>query len=261
MTQTQNKIAFSVFVCAIGITIFVHLSSWLLAPVVLTYLQAFSTYWHEIGHAIAAKLIGYEVHSISIYKHLGGETRYYAFDTKPWKRFLVAMGGPMGTTIIAFILIVWTSFLKKYCWWNALLFITMIIISLPFLDTGYGLLVIGGYVVILFFAIAISPWQVTYLVLLFIGFNLVIDELFYGGIAYLFMGEFSRFGEIMRSDTRVMGNVTGLPYWFWGALLAFIQCFLAAISMKAALAVLKMDGIKDAKKYDTSIETMGTNKI
>ncbi len=52
MKSLHNKVAFSLFICAILATLFVHFGSWYYSPELLSYLQAFSTWAHECGHAL-----------------------------------------------------------------------------------------------------------------------------------------------------------------------------------------------------------------
>ena len=175
-----------------------------------------ATWFHEMGHGIAAMLTGRGFERLLIFadgsgfaQSLGPADGYRLTDA------LIAASGPLGPAIAGALLIV--SSRSPAATRNALAVLGAALI----LSTTIWVRSLTGWLVLPALGAAIvalalrgsPPWQ--RFVIQLIGVQACISV--WKQFDYLFSAGGTVGGELQRSDTGAIADVLLLPYWFWGA--------------------------------------------
>ena len=185
-----------------------------LGSLVLYPFTLLATWFHEMGHGIAAVVTGNDFDRLVIYADGSGYASMQTGGGRLTSAFIAA-SGPMGPAIagallilasrtektsrIALQILAWAIIISTVIWvrslagWIALPLIATAIVALERLGTKK---VHQLAVQVLGVQACISVWQ-------------SLDYLFSPGG---FIG-----GQVARSDTGAIADVLLLPYWFWGA--------------------------------------------
>lgn len=206
-----------------------QLGSFLLYPFTIL-----ATWFHEMGHGIAAILAGRGFERLLIFPDGSG----LAFSPRPLDGYrvtdaLVAAGGPLGPAIAGALLIVAsrtadTTRIALTILGGALIVSTMIWVRSL---TGWLFLPPLGLAIILLAHRGPSPLQGFVIQLLGVQACISVWRQF----SYLFSPQGSIGGEMHRSDTGAIADVLLLPYWFWGASISVAIVGLLWWSLKVAL--------------------------
>jgi len=175
-----------------------------------------ATWFHEMGHGIAAMLTGRGFERLLIFSDGSG----FAESVGPVDGYrltdaLIAASGPLGPAIAGALLIVASR--SPAATRNALAVLGVALIAstliwvrsltgwlvLPALGLAIGLLAWRGSL----------PWQRFFIQLLGVQACISVWRQF----DYLFSPGGSVGGQLQRSDTGAIADVLLLPYWFWGA--------------------------------------------
>jgi hypothetical protein len=187
------------------------LGSYLLYPFTIL-----ATWFHEMGHGIAAMITGREFERLEIYSDgsgvalsLGPADGYRLTDA------LIAASGPLGPAIAGALLII--SSRSPTATRNALavLGVALILSTLIWVRSLTGWLVLPalGLAMIGLTLRGSLPWQS--FVIQFLGVQACISV--WQQFDYLFSDGGTIGGQLQRSDTGAIADVLLLPYWFWGA--------------------------------------------
>jgi len=175
-----------------------------------------ATWFHEMGHGIAAMLTGRGVERLLIFADGSG----VAESLRPGDGYrvtdaLVAASGPLGPAIAGALLIISSRSPTATRSALAVLGVALILSTLIWVRSLTGWLVLpalGSAVIVL--ALRASPlWQSFVIQLL--GVQACISV--WSQFDYLFSAGGSVGGQLHRSDTGAIADVLILPYWFWGA--------------------------------------------
>jgi hypothetical protein len=178
-----------------------------------------ATWFHEMGHGLAAMLAGRGFEGLLIFADGSGVAQslrpsdgYRSTDA------LVAASGPLGPAIAGAVLIV--SSRSPFATRNALavLGVTLVLSTLIWVRSLTGWLVLPalGTAIALLALRGSEPWQRFAIQLL--GVQAAISA--WQQFDYLFSPGGNVGGEMHRSDTGAIADVLLLPYWFWGALIS-----------------------------------------
>jgi hypothetical protein len=178
-----------------------------------------ATWFHEMGHGIAAMLAGRGFERLLIFADGSG----VALSLRPADGYgltdaLVAASGPLGPAIAGALLIIASR--SPAATRNAL---TVLGVALV-VSTMIWVRSLAGWVVLPALGIAIAalalrgsvPWQ--RFVIQLIGVQAAISA--WQQFDYLFSPGGNVGGELHRSDTGAIADVLFLPYWFWGAIIS-----------------------------------------
>ena len=189
-----------------------------------------ATWFHEMGHGLAAILLGGNFRRLEIFAD-GSGVAYHSGGLFLGRigRALVAAGGPMGPPIAGAILI---------------------LVSRSFKAASFSLKILGGF---LLFSVLIwvrSPFGIVAILLLgliIFGIGLKANRWFQGfsiqflgvqacistyhQLDYLFT---PTAGPLGLSDTGQMQQQLFLPYWFWGGLMAIASLLILVQSLRIA---------------------------
>jgi len=175
-----------------------------------------ATWFHEMGHGIAAMLTGRGFERLLIFADGSG----VAESLRPADGFrltdaLIAASGPLGPAIAGALLI--TSSRSATATRNALamLGVALILSTLIWVRSLTGWLVLPALgIAIVVLALRGPPtWQRFVIQLLGVQACISVWKQF----DYLFSPGGNVGGQLQRSDTGAIADVLLLPYWFWGA--------------------------------------------
>ncbi len=187
-----------------------------------------ATWFHEMGHGLAAILLGGDFRQLQIFANGSGFAEYSS-RFNPIVRALVAAAGPMGPPIAGAVLILASRSFKTAS------------LSLKILG-GFLLLSVLIWVRSLFGIVAIILLGLT---ILGIGFK---GNRWFQGFSIQFLGVqacistyhqvdylFTRTaGPLGLSDTGQIQRQLILPYWFWGGLMAIASLVILVQSLRIA---------------------------
>jgi hypothetical protein len=175
-----------------------------------------ATWFHEMGHGIAAMLTGRRFDRLLIFADGSG----VALSLRPTDAYrvtdaLVAASGPLGPAIAGALLIL--SSRSPTATRGALAVLGIALVA----STAIWVRSLTGWLVLPALGIAIAglalrgslPWR--RFVLQLLGVEAAISA--WQEFDYLFSPGGNVGGELHRSDTGAIADVLLLPYWFWGA--------------------------------------------
>lgn len=178
-----------------------------------------ATWFHEMGHGVAAMLAGRGFDRLLIFADGSG----IALSLRPVDGYravdaLVAASGPLGPAVAGALLIV--SSRSATATGNALtvLGVALILSTSIWVRSLTGWLVLPalGITIVLLAMRGSPPWRGFMIQL--IGVQACISA--WKQFDYLFSGDGSVGGQLQRSDTGTIADVLLLPYWFWGAIIS-----------------------------------------
>lgn len=175
-----------------------------------------ATWFHEMGHGVAAMLAGRGFERLLIFsdgsgvaESLGPADGYRLTDA------LIAASGPLGPGIAGALLIVCSRSPAATRNALAVLGAALILSTLIWVRslTGWLVLPVLGSAIVLLAWRGSPPWRSFVIQLLGVQACISVWRQF----DYLFSPGGSVGGQLHRSDTGAIADVLLLPYWFWGA--------------------------------------------
>lgn len=193
-----------------------------------------ATWFHEMGHGLAALLTGNSFDKLIIYPDGSG----LAFSSRASDGYsltdaFISAGGPLGpaiagsglilasrhhdTTRSALLLLGFALLISTAIWVRSL--------------TGWLVLPLLGVLVLNLALRGSATHQQIGIQVLGVQAGISVWEQF----SYLFSDGGVIDGQIMRSDTSAIANALFLPYWFWGVVLSTVIITLLGWSLRRAL--------------------------
>jgi hypothetical protein len=190
-----------------------------------------ATWFHEMGHGLSALFLGGHFEGLLLFPN-GSGLAAYRIDGGAWSQALIAAGGPLAPPLAgALLILAGRTFLSAYI--GLLVLSSVLLLSvLVWVRSPFGLLAItlwGGLIFML--ALRASPWLKMFSVQ-FLGVQACIST--YQQVGYLFIEAALIDGQAMHSDTGQIARHLGLPYWFWGALIALLSLLILLFSLRRA---------------------------
>ena len=194
-----------------------------------------TTWFHELGHGLTAVALGYDFEELVILPDGSGwASSRTAGDTSGLTRALIAMGGPLGPSVVGALLIL-ASAARKY--WRPALFVLAAAIAL---STLIWVRSITGWIVLPLVAAGLGwiAWRgrdwVQLSALQFIGVLAALSM--FRDWDYLFSESAVIGGNVMLSDTGAMEAQLWLPHWVWAIVIIGVSGVMIGASLKYALA-------------------------
>jgi hypothetical protein len=190
-----------------------------LGSLVLYPFTILATWFHEMGHGIAAMLAGRGFERLLIFADGSG----VAQSLRPADGYrltdaLVAASGPLGPAIAGALLILASR--SATATRNALAALGAALVASTLIwvrsPTGWVVLPALGIAIALLALRGPEPWR-RFAIQLF-GVQAAISA--WQQFDYLFSPGGNVGGELQRSDTGAIADVLLLPYWFWGAIIS-----------------------------------------
>lgn len=192
------------------------------------------TWFHEMGHGLAALALGFEFERLLIYPDGSGiaESRTPA-DISPLARAAIAAGGPLGPSLLGAALILASG--QPRIWRGALASLA----GLVMLSTLVWVRSATGWIVLPLIAGALAAlaWrgnrELVRFMLQFLG--MLAGLSMFLSWEYLFAESAVIAGQVILSDTGAIAASLPLPHWFWAGALVVLAAMMIGFSLKLAL--------------------------
>ncbi len=193
-----------------------------------------TTWFHEMGHGLTAILTGNAFDLLVINADGSGyASSRTALDSGGLDRALIAMGGPLGPSVIGAALILASS-ARKY-WRPALIALSVALL----LSTAIWVRSTVGWAVLPLLGIAVGliAWRggrgIQLFTLQFLGVLAAFSM--FKDLDYLFSESAIIGGQPMLSDTGAMEAELFLPHWIWAIVIVGLSGLMIGGSLKYAL--------------------------
>jgi hypothetical protein len=175
-----------------------------------------ATWFHEMGHGVAAMLTGSQFERLLIFPDGSGVAQSMRpADASRLTDALIAASGPLGPAIAGSLLIIASRTERPTRAALTVLGLALILSTILWVRTLTGWLILPALGV----AILALAWRGTAaqqrFAIQLLGVQACISV--WQQLAYLFSPGGSIGGELHRSDTSAIADALLLPYWFWGA--------------------------------------------
>jgi hypothetical protein len=194
-----------------------------------------TTWFHEMGHGMAALAMGQEFRQLMIFPNGSGVAESaVSIDASRWVGVAIAAGGPLGPTMVGALLILASA--RERLWRPSLwLMAAAIILSVViYVRSPVGYIVLPLVAAML----TLVAWRgkpgVARFTLQFIGLLAAMSML--RDFNYLFTREAVVGGQRILSDTGQIAALTGLPHWLWAGLILALSAAMVGASLKFALS-------------------------
>ncbi len=190
-----------------------------------------ATWAHELGHGIAAILMGGRFTKLEVYPNLGG-TAYSSGVRNSFGRAFVSAGGLLGPAFVGGLIIIAGSREETAPFVLAAVAISVLISVVLVLRNQFGLLAMSAIGITLALLAWRGPELGRLLIAQLIGIQFCLAS--WGTLDYMFTKNFVRGGQVINSDTQNISEELILPYWFWGGCIAGISALILASSFYIA---------------------------
>jgi hypothetical protein len=178
-------------------------------------LMLISTVVHELGHGIAALLMGGDFVDFHMWADGSGVARHTMVDGGAASAF-VSAGGLCGPAVAAGVFL-WLG--RSPIWARRCLaaFAAFLGIALlVWVRGGFGLAFVGGLAAVCLVLAIYASAETAQIALVFLATQLALSV--YSRGDYLFTPYADTGAGLIPSDTQQMADALGAPYWFWGGL-------------------------------------------
>jgi len=184
------------------------------ARIIARPLVLFSTLVHELGHGVAAILVGGRFEALLMWSDGSGVATWTALVGRIGHA-TIAAGGLVGPSIGAAICLAAGRRPKTAQFTLVTLGILFIVAEIFVVRTLFGAVYVAAVALIFLAAGTLAkPWFAQ-LLLVFVGVQLALSVFSRGD--YLFTAVANTSAGVMPSDTAQIAEALILPYWFWGA--------------------------------------------
>ena len=193
-----------------------------------------ATWFHEMGHGIAAMLTGARFERLLIFPDGSGVAlSLWPADASRLTQAVVAASGPLGPAIGGSLLIIASRKDKSTRIALTLLGAALIVSTLVWVRslTGWMVLPALGFAILALAQLGTAPQRRFGIQLLGVQACISVWQQF----GYLFSSGGSIDGRLQRSDTGAIADILLLPYWFWGAAISAAIVILLWWSFTVAL--------------------------
>ncbi len=192
------------------------------------------TWFHEMGHGMAALILGADFHHLQIFPN-GSGVAYYSGDLflGDIGRAIVAGAGPIAPSIIGFIFISVSKNWKKARMFIFIFSIILAVCAVIWVRSLFGLIAIIGFAVFFFISAIYGKPGLNKFLCQFIGIQAFMS--LYLSIDYLFSSSGTTDAGTYYSDTFVMQQALFLPYWAWASIIIAISVLLIVLSFRRVM--------------------------
>ena len=182
-----------------------------------------ATWFHEMGHGLAAMLTGGRFEQLAIYRDGSGVAlSLLPADASVFSHAFIAAAGPLGPPLVGALLIVASRSPR-----------TTLLSTLIWVRSLVGWLVLPGIGLALVAVLLRGSPKVRDFTIQLLGVQACISA--WHDTGYLFSDGGLVGGQAQRSDTAAIADSLLLPYWFWGAAISVLIVALLAASLRYAL--------------------------
>jgi len=193
-----------------------------------------ATWFHEMGHGLAAILTGGDFERLLIYPDGSGvASSMRPADSSVLSDALVSAAGPLGPPIAGALLIVASRTRRATRAVLAVLAAALVVSTLIWVRSLVGWIVLPLIALALLIVLMRGSPKVQDFSIQLLGVQACIST--YRDTNYLFSDGGLIAGRLQRSDTAAIADALVLPYWFWAGAISLAILALLAGSLRFAL--------------------------
>lgn len=193
-----------------------------------------ATWFHEMGHGLAAMLTGGRFEQLAIYRDGSGVAlSLLPADASVFSHAFIAAAGPLGPPVVGALLIVASRSPRTTRIALGVLAGALLLSTLIWVRSLVGWLVLPGIGLALVAVLLRGSPKVRDFTIQLLGVQACISA--WHDTGYLFSDGGLVGGQAQRSDTAAIADSLLLPYWFWGAAISVLIVALLATSLRFAL--------------------------
>jgi hypothetical protein len=193
-----------------------------------------ATWFHEMGHGLAAILTGGRFERLLIYPDGSGVAQsLLPADASVLADAFVSAAGPLGPPIAGALLLVASRSRRATRAVLAVLAAVLLLSTLVWVRSLAGWIVLPLIGVALLAVVLRGSAKVQGFAIQLLGVQACISTFHHAG--YLFSAGGSIGGQAQRSDTAAIADALWLPYWFWGGAISLAIAGLLGVSLRFAL--------------------------
>ena len=193
-----------------------------------------ATWFHEMGHGIAAMLTGGRFEQLAIYSDGSGVAQsLIPADASVFSHAFISAAGPLGPPVVGALLIVASRYGRATRIALGLLAGALLLSTLIWVRSLVGWLVLPGFALALIVVLWRGTPRVRDFVIQLLGVQACIST--WQDTSYLFSDGGLVGGQAQRSDTAAIAESLLLPYWFWGGAISLLILVMLAASLRFAL--------------------------
>lgn len=190
-------------------------------PLVRTPVLFLSTWAHEFGHGIGAIVTGGDFVDLTVFPNFSGVATTRT--SGGFSHAMVVVFGLLGPSLLGVLMIVLTRALSLYRL-SILVLTALLAISLIWAADMFTVMTIGLSAVIF----GLMGWKLPDRMLLYVSYIVAIALCLSAltGFGYFFIGNAEVAGAYYRSDTGVLADIWGGPYWLWGGVMTVLSIMI-----------------------------------
>ena len=193
-----------------------------------------ATWFHEMGHGLAAILTGGRFEQLAIYSDGSGVAQsLLPVDASVFSDAFVSAAGPLGPPVVGALLVVASRSPRATRIALGLLAGALLLSTLIWVRSLVGWIVLPLIGLALLAIVLRGSLKVRAFTVQLLGVQACIST--YQDIGYLFSDGGVIAGRVARSDTAAIADSLLLPYWFWGGAITLAIVVLLAASLRVAL--------------------------
>jgi hypothetical protein len=193
-----------------------------------------ATWFHEMGHGLAAIVVGGRFERLAIYADGSGVAQsLMPVDASAVSTAFIGAAGPLGPPVVGAALIVASRSPRATRIALGLLAGALLLSTLVWVRSLVGWLVLPAIAVALLAVLLRGSANVREFAVQLLGVQACISA--WQDLGYLFSDGGLVAGQPQRSDTAAIADSLLLPYWFWGAAISALILVMMAASVRIAL--------------------------
>jgi hypothetical protein len=228
--------ALQVLLVSAGVTALLYLIPY--GDVIGRPLVLLSTLVHELGHGIAAVLVGGTFHEFVMFPNGSGVASSSGSFSSIGKA-IISAGGLVGPAVAAAFGLAAARNAKSAKIFLGVLGVALVVAEILVVRNMFGFFFVAGLALICLFFAFVGGAALSQYVLVFLSVQLALSV--YSRGDYLFMKEAHTSKGVMPSDVSQMADALIGPYWMWGAVCAL---FSALALLVGAFLLLRGGGEK-----------------
>ncbi len=195
---------------------------------ILYPLTLLATFAHEMGHGLAAMLVGAQFDQLLLNADGSGVAVWHGNPGR-LATALVAAGGLVGPSIagIGLLLVARSQRFARAV--LAMLALLLMVSVLAWVRNAFGVVFLLSAAAVLALAAKVLPATMARFVLHLMAATLCLS--WFTDLNYMFSAQATVNGMVRPSDSAVIAHALWLPYWFWGGVVACFSLVVAALGI------------------------------
>jgi hypothetical protein len=204
-----------------------------------------STMVHELGHGVAAIMVGGDFEKFVMYWDGSGMAVWNPTGVGKLGHAIVSAGGLIGPAVCAGICFVLARRPSRARICLGAFGFILVIAEIFVVRNGFGLAFVGICAALCLVIAFAASEEVNQFALVFLAVQLALSVYARGDYLFMESAGITSEGLVLASDVKHMEMALGLPYWFWGGLCAAIS---AAVLLFGGWYFIRPSGAKTKKK-------------